>query len=103
VPGTALYPEFFSEGTRLRSVKSRKALYRGSAIREKHTLLLWALPKGLREKSVIGGKALYPGSVVSEFHCNERNILLVNSQAVGRNAFFKACRLLALKAKQNTV
>jgi len=29
-------------------------------IREKHTLLLWALPKGPREQSIIGGKALYP-------------------------------------------
>jgi len=37
-------------------------------IREKHTLLFWALPKGPREKSVKGGEALYPGSV-SEFHC----------------------------------
>ena len=32
VPGRALYPEFFSEGTRLRSVKSGKALYPGSAL-----------------------------------------------------------------------
>jgi len=67
-----LYPEFLSEGTRLKSVKSGKALYPGSAISgKKHTLLLRALPKGLTIKSVKGGKALYPGSVILEFYCTD--------------------------------
>jgi len=69
VPCRALYPEFLSRGTRLRSVKSGKPLSGERNIREKNTLLLWTLPKGPREKSVIGGKALYPGRVISEFHC----------------------------------
>ena len=70
VPGRALFPEFFSEGTRLRSVKSGKALLSGERyIREKHTMLLWVLPKEPRENSVKSGKALYSWSVISEFHC----------------------------------
>jgi len=36
VPGRAFYPEFLSDGTRLRSVKSGRALYPGSATTEFH-------------------------------------------------------------------
>jgi len=70
VPGSALYPEFFSEGVRLRSVRGGRALYPGSALSGKNMHCSDGLcPKGLREKSVKGGKALYPGSVIFESHC----------------------------------
>jgi len=76
VLGRALYPEFFSEGTRLRSVNGGKSFISEERfIREKYTLLLRALPKGPRKKSVKGGKALYPGSVISEFHIPKAPIL----------------------------
>jgi len=66
VPDRALYPDFLFKGTRLRSVKSGKSLYPGSAISGKKYIALmgFAQGKGLREKSVIGGKALYLGSVI---------------------------------------
>ena len=70
LPGRALYPEFLSEETELRSVKSGKAFHRGSASSGKNMHCSSGLCPRDREQSVSGGKALYPGSVISEFHCS---------------------------------
>jgi len=70
VPGRALYPEIFSEGTRLRSVKSGKALYPGSAISGKDIHCSYGLClRDLGKRALQAGKryirgALYPSSTV---------------------------------------
>ena len=70
VPGRALYPEFLPEGTELRSVKSGKALYRGSAISGKNIHCSYGLcPRDLGKRALSAGKryirgALYPSSTV---------------------------------------
>jgi len=50
VPGRALYPEFSSEGTRLRSVKNGKAIYPGSALSGKTCIALMGFAQGTKGK-----------------------------------------------------
>ena len=73
VLGRALYPEFLSEGTRLRSAKSGKALYPGSAISGKNIYCSYGLcPRDGGKRALKAGKryirgALYPSSTVFRF------------------------------------
>ena len=50
VPGRPLHPEFLSEGTRLRSVKSGIALYPGSAICGRTYIARTGFAQGTEEK-----------------------------------------------------
>jgi len=77
-PGRALYPEFLPEGTRLRSAKSGKSLYPGSALSGKNI----HCPDGLcpRDRGKSASKAakryirgaLYPSSTVLKISTNSR-------------------------------
>jgi len=50
VPGRALHPEFLPEGTRLRSVKSGKSLYPGSAFKGKTYIACMGFAQGTEGK-----------------------------------------------------
>jgi len=50
VPGRALYPDFLSKMTRLRSVKSGKALYPGSAISGEKYIAFMGFAQGNERK-----------------------------------------------------
>jgi len=63
VPGRALYPEFLLEGTRLRSVKSGKALYPGSALSGKNIHCSYGLcPRDRGEIALKAGKRYIRGA-----------------------------------------
>jgi len=70
VPGRALDPEFLSEGTRLRSIISGKALYPGSALFGKNIHCSYGVcPRDRGKRALKAGKryirgALYPSSTV---------------------------------------
>jgi len=70
VPDRALYAELLSEGTRLRSVNSRKASYAGSAVSGKNMNCSYGLcPRDRGERAFKAGKryirgASYPSSTV---------------------------------------